>query len=276
MCREICASVTAVTVDHLARDPGTLRKALALLMATLIVVAGALALAKPAQAATKDPVIIVAGTFVGEGLASVYYAPLAARMRADGYRVYIFGLPRSGLGDARDSAASLNGYADSVRSSTGASKVDLVAHSQGAMISRYYIKYLGGSGEVDSLISLGGVQYGTGVANVAKLLGLGTCAGVIACQQMSIGSSFLNDLNAGDDTIGNVHYTNIVSSTDGVIIPYTNGYLHNDGNNVNVNVRSTCRLRYVAHIGLPLDGAVYSGIQDALANRSISFNCWAL
>ena len=25
-----------------------------------------------------------------------------------------------------------------------------------------------------------------------------------------------------------------------------------------------------------LDGAVYSGIQDALANRSISFNCWAL
>ena len=37
------------------------------------------AAASPAGAATtRDPVIIVAGTFAGEGTADVYYAPLAS------------------------------------------------------------------------------------------------------------------------------------------------------------------------------------------------------
>lgn len=230
----------------------------------------------PARATVKDPVIIVAGTFANQGLASVYYAPLAARLRADGYQAFIFGLPNGGLTDARDSAAALNRFSDSVRAQTGAARVDLVAHSQGAMVSRYYIKYLGGVDEVDSLVSLAGVMYGTSLANLAKLLGFGNCIGLVGCQQMAIGSSFLNDLNAGDDTIGNVSYTNIATDGDEIILPYTNAYLHNDGNNVNTNVRATCWGRIIDHISIALDGAVYSGIQDALAKRAISYNCWAL
>jgi triacylglycerol esterase/lipase EstA (alpha/beta hydrolase family) len=93
---------------------------------------------------------------------------------------------------------------------------------------------------------------------------------------MSIGSSFLNDLNAGDDTIGNVAYTNFVTAYDEVIVPYTNGYLKNDGNNTNVRIQSHCAARYVGHVTLATDGTVYSGIQDALAKRSISLSCWAV
>lgn len=230
----------------------------------------------PAGAVTPDPVVIVAGTFAGQGLASIYYAPLAARLQADGRRAYIFGLPNSGLGDARDAAAALKSFVATVRAQTGAAKVDLIGHSQGGMVSRYYIKYLGGSNEVDSLVNLAAVNYGTAVANIAKLLGLGSCAGVISCQQMAIGSSFLADLNAGDDTIGNVSYTNFGSVNDTVIVPYTNSYLANDGNNANVTIQSQCWLRYVDHVGIALDGTVYSGIQDALAHRAISLNCFAL
>lgn len=230
----------------------------------------------PAHAYVGDPVIIVGGTFANQGLASVYYAPLKARLQADGYRAYIWGLPNAGLTDARDSAAALNAYVDSVRAATGASRVDLIAHSQGAMVSRWYIKYLGGVNEVDSLTSLGGVMYGTSLANVAKLLGFGSCVGLVGCQQMAIGSSFLNTLNSGDDTIGSVRYTNIVTSMDEIIIPYTNGYLNNDGNNYNSNVRGPCWGRIIGHVSIALDGAVYSGIQDALAKRTISYNCWAL
>jgi triacylglycerol lipase len=244
--------------------------------ALFVSIAGVAVSSSPAQAATKDPVIIVAGTFAGQGLASVYYAPLKARLQADGYQAYIFGLPQSGLGDARNASAQLNSFADSVRASTGAAKVDLIGHSQGAMVSRYYVKNLGGASEVDSVISLGGVHYGTAVANLANLLGIGNCLGIIGCQQMTIGSSFLNDLNAGDDTIGNVVYTNIVTSMDEIIIPYTNGYLNNDGNNTNTNVRGQCWARLIGHVSIALDGAVYSGIQDALAKRPISYNCWAI
>ena len=58
------------------------------------------------------------------------------------------------------------------------------------------------------MISLAAPHYGTTLANLANLLGLGSCLGVTACQQMAIGSTFLAGLNAGDDTIGSVDYTN--------------------------------------------------------------------
>ena len=235
-----------------------------------------LAAASPAAAATRDPVIIVAGTFAGQGVASVYYAPLAARLAADGYQPYIFGLPGSGLGDIAATAQALNAFADQVRAQTGAARVDLIGHSQGGLVGRYYIKSLGGSGEVDSMISLAAPHYGTTLANLASLLGLGNCIGVIACQQMAIGSSFLAALNAGDDTIGNVSYTNFATVLDAIVTPYSNAYLANDGNNRNVLIQSPCFLRAVGHITIALDGTVYSGIQDALAKRSISLNCFAL
>lgn len=56
----------------------------------------------------------------------------------------------------------------------------------------------------------------------------------------------------------------------------TYGYLANDGNNTNVTIQSQCWARYVDHISIALDGTVYSGIQDALAHRSIGLNCFAL
>jgi triacylglycerol esterase/lipase EstA (alpha/beta hydrolase family) len=224
-----------------------------------------------AGAATpKDPVIIVAGTF------SPAFAnePLAARLRADGYRTYIFELPGLGLGDIAGAAAALNTYADSVRAQTGSAKVDLIGHSQGGLVGRQYIKYNGGASEVDSMISLGAPHYGTYTANIVTFLGLGNCIGITACEQMSIGSSFLNNLNAGSDVIGSVKYTNFYTNYDELVRPVTNATLKDGA--TNVRIQSQCWFRVVGHLGLILDGTVYSGVQDALAKRSIGLNCWAL
>jgi triacylglycerol esterase/lipase EstA (alpha/beta hydrolase family) len=234
------------------------------------------AVAAPAVAASPDPVIIVAGTFADQPAANLYYAPLAARLQADGYHAYVFGLPGSGLGDIAATAQALNGFADQVRAETGAGRVDLIGHSQGGLVGRYYIKNLGGAAEVDSMISLAAPHYGTTLANLATLLGLGSCLGVIACQQMAIGSSFLAALNGGDDTIGSVSYTNFATVFDAIVTPYRNAFLANDGNNRNVTIQSPCFLRVVGHLTIATDGTVYSGIQDALAKRSISLNCFAL
>jgi hypothetical protein len=58
-----------------------------------------------------------------------------------------------------------------------------------------------------------------------------------------------------------------------IIVPYTNSFLANDGNNTNVTVQSQCFLRYVDHITIPLDGTVYSGVHEiTLAHRSISLS----
>jgi triacylglycerol lipase len=106
---------------------------------------------------------------------------------------------------------------------------------------------------------------------------LGTCVGITACEQMTIGSSFLADLNAGDDSIGNVAYTNIATVMDELVQPYTNSFLNAaDGNITNRALQSQCFLRVVGHLGLIVDGAVYSGVEDALEKQPITFNCFAL
>lgn len=225
------------------------------------------------QVPARDPVVIVGGFLTGQPIASAFYAGLADRLRADGYQAFIFGPVDFGLADIRDSAASLNRFVDDVRATTGAAKVDLIGHSQGGLTSRYYIKSLGGAAEVDSMISLSSLHYGTAVANLGAFLLLGNCAGIPGCQQMTIGSSFLNQLNTGDDTIGAVVYTNFATIWDELVIPYTSGFLRNDGNNTNVTVQAQCPFRFVGHVGVAFDATVYSGIVDALRHEPIRLSC---
>jgi triacylglycerol esterase/lipase EstA (alpha/beta hydrolase family) len=223
-----------------------------------------------ASAAVPDTVIIVAGTF------SPAFAnePLAARLRADGFTVRIFELPTLGTQDINLSAQALNTFADGVRAQTGATKVDLIGHSQGGLVARSYVKSYGGAGEVDSLITLGAPNRGTYVANLVGFLGFGNCLAVVACQQMSIGSSYLNNLNAGDDTIGSVRYTTFRTLQDELVRPVGNA-THYDGA-TNVLVQSKCWQRDDGHLGLILDGTVYSGVRQALRGQSINLNCFAL
>jgi triacylglycerol esterase/lipase EstA (alpha/beta hydrolase family) len=98
--------------------------------------------ASPARADTpKEPVVIVVGTLVNQLLAPLY-EPLADRLRADGYPTYIFPLPGGGTGPIEDTAAALAPFVDDVLAQTGSSKVNLIGHSQGGLVSRYYIKNL--------------------------------------------------------------------------------------------------------------------------------------
>jgi triacylglycerol lipase len=226
--------------------------------------------ATPAAAAPTDPVILVAGTFAP----AFSVAPLAARLEARGYDTHVFTLPALGTIDIRESARALNAFADQVRARTGAARVDMIGHSQGGLTIRTYVKYEGGAAEVDSAISLGTPHYGTVVANLAELLGFGSCIGIVACQQMAVGSSFLADLNAGDDTVGSVRYTNIYTVYDELVRPVDNATMRDGA--TNVRVQSQCLLRVVGHVGLVLDGAVADGIADALRGDPVRLNCWAL
>ncbi|MFB9234971.1 esterase/lipase family protein [Plantactinospora siamensis] len=223
-----------------------------------------------AVAAAGNPVIVVGGL---SGFAAVY-GPLADRLRADGYRTFVYELPELGFGDIAASATAFRGYVGRVLASTGAARVDLVAHSEGGLVSRYYLRNLGGAGSVGRYISLGTPQYGTYVANILAFLGLGSCVGIIACQQMTIGSSFLAALNSGDDTPGGVRYTTIRTAQDELVRPTPNAAL-TDGA-TNVLVQAYCPLRVVGHVGLVLDGTTYSIVRSALRDAAIRPDCLAL
>jgi triacylglycerol lipase len=223
-----------------------------------------------AAAAGPDPVVIVNGTFGPK----FFYEPLAKRLRDDDHEAYIFELTNLGTSDIADTARDLAAFVDDVRARTGAAKVDLVGHSQGGLVARQYVKYLGGDSTVDSLVSLGAPHYGTKVANIADFFGGGDCLGIVACQQMAVGSDFVTALNEGDDTIGSVRYTNLYTSLDELVRPVENAALADGA--TNVRIQSQCPLRPVEHVGLALDGTVYSGIHDALNGDPITLKCFAV
>lgn len=214
------------------------------------------------QAATKKPVIIVAGTLQR---ASVY-EPLAARLRANGHQVYIYELPNLGRGDIANSATGLAAFADDVRATTGTDRVDLVGHSQGGLVARQYVKFNGGADHVRNLVGLGTPNRGTLTALIPSALGVGE-DGAVAFDQMVPGSDFLRALNEGDDTIGDVRYTSFYTNQDLVVVPVATATL-NDGA-TNVRIQDQLPDNRVGHQGLPFDPAVQNGIEDALRGEPI-------
>jgi triacylglycerol esterase/lipase EstA (alpha/beta hydrolase family) len=227
--------------------------------------------AAPAASAatTRNPVLVTAG------LSSPGFSVdlLAARLRADGWRVYTLDpLPGLGFGDIGASANAVATKVAAIRAETGAAKVDLVGHSEGGLVNRYFLRFLGGTSVVGRYVSLGTPQHGTALANLGVFFA--NCFAVVACQQMAIGSSFLANLNSGDETPGSVAYTAIATAQDELVQPVSTAYLQDGA--TNVKVQSYCWLRVVGHLGLVIDGAVYGLVRSALKGGSIGTNCFAL
>ena len=89
----------------------------------------------------------------------------------------------------------------------GWTRVDIVGQSMGGLSARQYIKFLDAS-LVDAYVSLGTPQYGMYSACLLPSSYGG---------QMCPSSSFMRNLNAGDDTPGAVYWTTIYSRTDGLV-----------------------------------------------------------
>ncbi|MBB5121227.1 alpha/beta fold hydrolase [Streptomyces eurocidicus] len=115
-------------------------------------------------------------------------------------------------------------------------KVDIVAHSMGSLVSRWYLKDPEGHGwkgaeKVANWVSIGGPNKGTTLAALCNVppdeaLAYGAGGLAAACDtisgglpEMTVGSDFLKALNSGDPTPGNVRYTTIGSPADGLVFP---------------------------------------------------------
>ncbi|MEU9865276.1 alpha/beta fold hydrolase [Streptomyces sp. NPDC047971] len=210
------------------------------------------------SAAHPRPVVLVHGTFENR---YANWAGLAPKLKAEGYCVFALNYgggsgPVMGTGDIPTSAARLAGFVDEVRAATGAAEVDLVGHSQGGVMPRYYIKHLSGAGKVGRLVALSPTNHGTSLWGLGllatafpggeDLLGL-ACA---ACAQQVTGSDFLKELNAGGETHPDVSYTVIATWYDEVVTPYTSSFLAPGPNVVNQRVQDFCPLAFTEHLDI--------------------------
>ncbi|MFE4873064.1 lipase family alpha/beta hydrolase [Streptomyces sp. NPDC056682] len=226
------------------------------------------------SAAHPRPVVLVHGTF-GNGTDN--WLALAPYLVNRGYCVFSLdygrlpGVPLfDGLGPIDKSAAQLATFVDTVLAATGAPKADLVGHSQGGMMPRWYLKFLGGAAKVNALVGIAPDNHGTTLDGLAQLLpyfpgaeNLLTLATPGLADQMA-GSAFVTKLNQGGDTVPGVHYTVIASKYDEVVTPYRSQFL--DGPDVhNVLIQDKCALDLSEHVAIGLtDRIAYHEVVNAL------------
>jgi triacylglycerol esterase/lipase EstA (alpha/beta hydrolase family) len=245
------------------------------------------------SAAHPYPVVLVHATFADEGSNWVTLAPLLYNA---GYCVYGFnygetilsGLLGSidGLGNIEHSAEELSSFVNKVLSKTGAKQVDMVGHSQGGMMPNYYLKFLGGSSKVHTLIGLSPSNHGTTVSGLTTLIEKFPFASLLvpiflevigapALPQQESGSPFQKKLFTGGDTVAGPRYVVIQTTHDEVVTPYSNAFL--SGSAVtNITIQNQCPSDPVGHIGMFEDSPALQNVLNQLSaspNGSFSATC---
>ncbi|MGW0392013.1 esterase/lipase family protein [Streptomyces sp. NPDC003042] len=213
------------------------------------------------SAAHPRPVVLVHGTFGNSVDNWLGFAPYLVHR---GYCVYSLdygqlpGVPFfHGLGPIDKSAGQLDAFVDKVLASTGAAETDIVGHSQGGMMPRHYLKFLGGADKVNALVGLAPDNHGTDLLGLTRLLPyfpgaedlISTATPGLADQ--IAGSPFITRLNEGGDTVPGVKYTVISTKYDQVVTPYRSQFL--DGPDVrNVVLQDLCVLDFSEHVAIGL------------------------
>ncbi|HYH54044.1 MAG TPA: alpha/beta fold hydrolase [Solirubrobacterales bacterium] len=226
-------------------------------------------------AAHPQPVVLVHGTFADMSNSWQAISPL---LKNNGYCVFALNygdyngsgaIGVYGVDDIPTSANELAAFVDKVRGATGADEVDLVGHSQGGMMPRYYLKYLGGAAKVRALVGLSPSNHGTTLNGLFVLSnffpGANQFTGALcpACEQQRAGSAFITDLNAGGETVPGVDYTVIQTRYDTVVTPYTSAFLA--GSNVkNILLQNQCILDFGDHLSMPYDHIAAADVLTAL------------
>ncbi|AJE87265.1 lipase class 2 [Streptomyces albus] len=220
------------------------------------------------------PVVLVHGLLSNQR--STWQA-LAPTLANEGYCVYTFTYGKTwysgtigGVGDLNESAKQMKAFVDKVQQWSGADKVDVVGHSEGGNLPRLYIKQEGGASEVNSYVSLAGVNMGppslSGIITVAKQIP--GAMEVIGHASPAIGQltdpAYFESLNKPTATYPGIDYTAIATTHDEAVTPYELALLPQAPNVRNITIQTQCPNDPVGHIGLTYDKTAVTDVLNAL------------
>lgn len=151
----------------------------------------------------RHPVVLLHGF----GMNRTQWIWLARRLRARGHGP-IYGMNYFSLQRADRSAKQLARYVDRILERERAEVVDIVAHSLGGIVARYYIERLSGGRKVGRLVTIGTPHKGTRAARTGFL--------IPSALDLRMDSQLLSDL--GPVRAG-AEYTSIWSRADAIVQP---------------------------------------------------------
>ncbi|MFF6789448.1 esterase/lipase family protein [Streptomyces filamentosus] len=158
--------------------------------------------------------------------------------------------------DLRTAAEALGRRVEEVLERTGRTEADLVGHSLGGLIARYYVQRLGGDARVRTVVTLGTPHAGTTVAPLADAHPL--------VRQMRPGSEVLREL-AGPAPGFRTRFVSFWSDLDQIMVPVETARLdHPDLRVHNVRVSG------IGHLALPVHPTVAVGILAALDDGGVA------
>ncbi|MCK9249947.1 MAG: alpha/beta fold hydrolase [Solirubrobacteraceae bacterium] len=229
-----------------------------------------------------NPVVLVHGLIGTLGTNWPTMSPLLAN---NGFCVFglsygrIPGLPMvGGLGPMERSAEELRAFIDRVLRETGADKVDLVGHSEGTVMPRWYLSFLDGAAKVDKYVQITPLWDGTNLVGLGDLLALaqsidpamedviGGLVGVAcgSCAQFMPSSSYMRAVNDAGRPVPGITYTSIVTKYDELVSPYTSGILEHPQVTNHV-LQDVCPNDFSEHMAVAYDPNVAQMVLNALS-----------
>nr|WP_168698475.1 alpha/beta fold hydrolase [Gordonia paraffinivorans] len=200
----------------------------------------------------RDPVILLHATAMNQSANWAYLAPTLANA---GYCVFSTTYGQAswsgntgGLGNKERAAGQVASFLDRVLAAAGASKVDLVGHSQGGAIAQLVTQLPGRAAQVDTIVSLSATHQGTSrVGSITDRL-----------PARAPGEA---DWGPRHPTI---RYVNFATRFDKISTPYRVTLMPPGPNVTNTLVQDVCPASKIGHVGMAYSPTVAALVRNAL------------
>ncbi|MEV0092088.1 alpha/beta fold hydrolase [Streptomyces sp. NPDC050738] len=152
--------------------------------------------------------------------------------------------------DIRAAAELLGRHVEEICARTGHQQVDIVGHSLGGLIARYYVQRLGGDAHVRTLVTLGTPHAGTHIALLMSAHPI--------VRQILPGSSVIEELRRPASGC-RTRFVSFWSDLDHLMAPVESACVEHPD-----LIAQNVRVSGIGHLALPVHPAVAAGIRQAL------------
>jgi triacylglycerol esterase/lipase EstA (alpha/beta hydrolase family) len=159
----------------------------------------------------------------------------------------LYGTSYFSLQPIRHSAAKLARFVEEVRAKEQCERVDIVAHSLGGVVARWYIDQLGGADKVGRVVTIGSPHRGTATSRLGPF--------IPSAKETRAGSDFYAALGPLTERAG-LSYTSVWSRADAIIEPPESSSIAPAG--------ADCVFDDLGHLSLLLSPRVLDAVAERL------------